>query len=372
MEDKIKKMVRKEVMNFVPYVSGKPIDEVKRELGIKGKVIKLASNENSIGVSKKVIQTLKKSLDGINRYPDSSSYILRKAIAKKHDLKTENIIMGSGTDEIIELIGKTFLNQGDEIVVSEHAFIRYKMAGELMGCKVVSVPMKNFTHDLKAMAKAVNGNTKVVFIANPNNPTGTYNTVEEVREFFVYIESNRLNPLVVFDEAYYEYARVQKNYPETILLLEKYPNIVILRTFSKIHSLAGLRAGYGIAAPEVISYLDRIRPPFNINLLAQIAALEALSDNAQIRESVRLVEKEKKYLYSEITKLKLNYIQSAANFILIDVSIKTGQEVFQELLKKGVIVRAMDEYGFPNHIRVTIGLTEENSIFISALKKILL
>jgi len=367
----IEKLVRKEVLNFQPYIPGKPIEELKRELKIKGEIIKLASNENPLGPSKEVIKAIKESARNVYIYPDGSSFNLRKIVAKKHELTQQEIIFGSGTDELIELIGKTFFNPEDEIIVSEHAFIRYKMAGELMGSKVISVPMKNFKHDLSAMAKAITSKTKAIFVANPNNPTGTYNTKAEVEEFLKSVFSSQSSALIVFDEAYYEYARVERDYPETINFYRKYKNIIILRTFSKIYGLAGLRVGYAIANPEIVSFIDRIRPPFNVNSIAQAVVEKALKDTKNLKESLKLVEEGKKYLYSELEKIGLKFVPSSANFILIDVSPNKGFDIFQSLLKLGIIVRAMDEYDFPNHIRVTIGKPEENKKFIDGLRKVL-
>jgi histidinol-phosphate aminotransferase len=244
------------------------------------------------------------------------------------------------------------------------------MAGELMGCGVITVPMKAFKHDLAAMARAVNEKTKAVFVANPNNPTGTYNTRTEVEEFLKKISSRRNPPLVIMDEAYYEYARAEKGYPETLAYLDRYPTLVVLRTFSKIYALAGLRVGYGFAAPEVVDYLDRIRPPFNINLLAQEAAIASLNDPRQVSDSLRLVLREKAYLYAELKRRAVPFIPSAGNFVLMDMSPSAGKDVFNRLLRKGVIVRAMDEYKLPNHIRVSIGLPEENRMFLRALDAI--
>jgi len=367
----IEKLVRKEVLNFQPYIPGKPIEELKRELKIKGEIIKLASNENPLGPSKEVINAIKDYAKNVNIYPDGSSFNLRKLLAQKHEITQQEIVFGSGTDELIELIGKTFFNPDDEIVVSEHAFIRYKMAGELMGSKVISVPMKNFKHDLSAMAKAITSKTKAVFVANPNNPTGTYNTKAEVEEFLKSVLGSQFSVLIVFDEAYYEYARVERDYPETINFYRKYKNIIILRTFSKIYGLAGLRIGYAIANPEIVSFIDRIRPPFNVNSIAQAVVEKALKDTKNLKESLKLVQEGKKYLYSELEKIGLKFVPSSTNFILIDVSPNKGFDVFQSLLKLGIIVRAMDEYDFPNHIRVTIGKPNENKKFIEGLRKVL-
>lgn len=361
---------RQEIKNFQPYIPGRPIEEVKKKYNLRN-VYKLASNENPLGCSKKVVSILKSLVSSFHRYPEGSSLILRQKIAEKFNISPEEVIIGAGTDELIELIAKTYISKDDNIVISEHAFIRYKMAGELMGCSIVNVPMKNFTHNLDEMARKVTSNTKAVFIANPNNPTGTYNTTDEFFKFLNYLKFKKLYPIVVIDEAYYEYARVYKDYPDSLKLRKIYPNILILRTFSKVYGLAGLRVGFGISRKEIIRELDRVRPPFNVSVVAQYVASKALDDEEHITKSVELVVKEKEFLYKELERISLNYIPSAANFILIDVSPHLGKEVFQKLLKYGIIVRAMDEYDFLNHIRVTIGTHKENLLFIKALKNII-
>ncbi|MFA5859544.1 MAG: histidinol-phosphate transaminase [Elusimicrobiota bacterium] len=366
----MKKIMRQELENFEPYKPGKPISEVKRELGLVN-VIKLASNENPLGPSKKAVTAICKAAKNSFLYPDGGSYELRKKIADKFDLDINCIIMGSGTDEIIELIGKAFFNKSDNIVISEHAFIRYKMAADLMGCKTIEVPMKDFTHDLYAMATKVNNKTKAVFIANPNNPTGTYNSKNEVEKCITTVRKRNPETLVVLDEAYYDYAVVQKDYPRALPgFVNKYSNVVVLRTFSKVYALAGLRVGFGVAGRGITETINRIRPPFNVNIIAQEAAVAALDDNAHVKRSVAMVEKGKKYFYSELRKLGLTFIPSAANFILVDVTPKLGRDVFVQLMKKGVIARAMDEYKYSGYIRITIGTDEQNRFAISKFKEI--
>lgn len=363
-------LVREEIKNFQPYLPGKSIDEIKKKFKLKT-VYKLASNENSLGSSKKIKNVPLKILKNIFRYPEGSSLILREKIAKKYKISPDEVIIGAGTDELIELVAKTYLSKEDNIIVSEHAFIRYKMAGELMGSEVISTPMKNFTHDLSSMVEKVNQKTKIVFIANPNNPTGTYNTHSEFKTFLTTLMEKKFYPIVVVDEAYYEYARVEKDYPDSLSLRNLYPNLLILRTFSKVYGLAGLRVGYGISRKEIISAMDRVRPPFNVSSIAQYIASFIFDDEKHITMSVHSVTKEKNFLYKELDNLGIPYIPSAGNFILIDVSPYTGQLVFNELLKLGVIVRAMDEYDFPHHIRVTVGVRKENIVFLSSLKKVL-
>ena len=362
----MRNFVRKNVLNFQPYIPGKPIDDVKREFNLK-EVVKLASNENPLGPSPASVSSIKKVLNKINIYPDGYCFELRKKIAAIYNVGENQIIFGNGTDEIIELIGKTFLNPEDEIIVSEHAFIRYKMAGDLMGCKVIEVPMKNYKHDLNAMANAVTKKTKIVFIANPNNPTGTYNTKDEFEMYFSKLSILNSQLLTFIDEAYAEYVD-EKDYPLGLSSLKKGLNVMFSRTFSKIYGLAGLRIGYGVASSEIISYIERVRPPFNVSSVAQAGAIASLDDNQHIRKSKELVSHEKKYLYEELKKIGLDYIPSVANFILVNVKID-GRIIFEKLLRKGVIVRAMDEYGLKNFVRVTIGTSMQNRKFIKEVTK---
>jgi len=361
---------RKEIKNFQPYIPGRPIEEIKNKFGLKN-VYKLASNENPIGCSKKAKKVLNNLVDLLHRYPEGSSLILREAIAEKFNLSVNEVIIGAGTDELIELVAKTYLSKDENIVLSKHSFIRYQMAGELMGCRVISVPMKNYTHDLEAMLKKVDKKTKIVFIANPNNPTGTYNTHYELEKFLKNLLNKKLYPIVVIDEAYYEYARVFDDYPDSLALRTLYPNLIILRTFSKIYGLAGLRVGFGISRKEIISDLDRVRPPFNVSVVAQYVAKEVLCEDKHIKKSLDLVIKEKIFLCKELDKLRLEYVPSATNFILVNLYPYKGDFIFQKLLTKGIIVRSMEEYDFPYCIRVTIGTHKENLLFVRSLKKIL-
>jgi len=360
----IEKLVRKNVLDFQPYLPGKPIEEVKRELGL-ARVDKLASNENPLGPSPRAVSAMKKFLNRVNLYPDGSGFYLKKVLAKRLKVKPENIILGSGTDEIIEIIGKTFLNPIDEIVVSEHAFIRYEMAGELMGCQVRKAPMKNFRHHLEAMKEAISPKTKIIFIANPNNPTGTYVTEKEVEKFMNDLPEEIM---VVFDEAYREYV-TRKDYPKTLPYVKQGRMVIVLRTFSKIYGLAGLRIGYGVGKSKLIEFMERIRPPFNTNSLAQIAALASLSDETHVRRSRSLVVKERKYLEENLAKMGIEFIPSVANHILLKVG--NGQKVFERLLKKGIIVRPMVEYDLPEFIRVSIGLPQQNKRFINVLREVM-
>ncbi|AKL98650.1 histidinol-phosphate transaminase [Endomicrobium proavitum] len=369
----IKKIIRKSCIGFEPYVAGKPVETLKRELGIKN-IVKLASNENPLGPSPKAIKAIKDNLNKIFFYPDSNSYELKKALSERYRLPVGNIFTGAGGDEIIELVAKLFFNSSDEIVISKHAFIRYAMAVQLMGSKAVIVPMKDgYSHDLKAMFKAVTPKTKAVFITNPNNPTGTYNTKAELSAFLKALpkNSNGVKPLVILDEAYFEYAKLKKDYPDGLEFLKDNPNLIVFRTFSKVYALAGLRVGYGFANEVVVDFIERTRPPFNVNLLAQAAAVASIKDGAQVKKGQTLAKKEKEYLYKEFKKLGVKYLDSAANFILFNSSPLKGKELFAKMLGEGVITRAMDEYELSSWVRVTVGLHKENELFVKKLKKIM-
>ncbi len=370
----ISAMIRPEVRHFEPYLPGKPIEEVRRELGLK-KIIKLASNENALGTSPKAARAIADSAKFSFRYPEGPGTLLKRAIAKKLGVNFEEVILGAGSDEIIEILGKTFFKPGDEIIVSAHAFIRYKMAGDLMGAKTVTVPMKDFKHDLKAMALKINSKTKAIFIANPNNPTGTYSSDSDLREFIEIYRArtgrSKTPPFAVFDEAYYEFAKkMAGDYPDTIKYFKENSNFMVLRTFSKAYGLAGLRIGYGIGKSEAVSAMDRVRPPFNVATTAQAGAIAALDDQAHIQRSVKAASEGMDYVVRELEKIGIPYLCSAGNFILIDVAPRKGKDVFKALLKKGVIVRAMDEYGFTERVRVSIGKMEENKFFIQKLKEL--
>jgi histidinol-phosphate aminotransferase len=351
---------RPEIRGFEPYTPGRSAEQIKREFGLK-RVVKLASNENPLGPPRGARAALRRAADQAHLYPDGFGGALRRALAARLKVKPTQVILGAGSDEIIEVLAKAYLGPGDEIVVSENAFIRYRMAGELMGARVVAAPTKNMTHDLEAMAAAVTGKTKFVFVANPNNPTGTYNTREEVEEFLITLPAR---VVAVMDEAYFEYARARKDYPDSLDFFRAGRNLVCLRTFSKIHGLAGLRVGYGVAPEAMVETLDRVRPPFNVSSPAQAAALAALADKSHAARSLRLVKAEKARLEKALAALRTEWVPSAANFLLINVAPLRGEDVFRALLKKGVIIRAMDEYGFPNHVRVTVGLPRENDLFL--------
>lgn len=343
-----------------PYVPGKPIEELERELGIRDSV-KLASNENPIGPSPFAIEAIRGKEAGLNRYPDGGGYFLRKAIAEHLSVDMDTIILGNGSNELIDIAVRTYMRPGDEAVIAHPSFIVYSMSVQSVGCKPILIPLKDYRHNLDAMLNAVNEKTRLLFIANPNNPTGTINSKEE---FDHLMENIPEGILVIVDEAYYEYV-TDPDYADSMKWFRHGRDILILRTFSKIHGLAGLRIGYGIAGKEIITEMNRLRPPFNTNSLGQIAALAALADREHISRSRMINEEGKIFLYRELDGLNMPYVPTEANFIYIPV--KDSLSIYEALLKRGVIIRPMG----PEAIRVTIGLPEENRRFIEALKSVL-
>ncbi len=357
-------LVRKNILNVMPYVAGKPIEETKRQLALKD-VIKLASNENPLGASPLALSAIKKNLPGINRYPDSSSFYLKKRLSKYLNLEPSNLVLGNGSDELIDVIIKTFVEEDENIVTAETTFLEYKIIAQVNNRKIITVALRYFKYDLEAIKKNINKKTKLIFIANPNNPTGTYVTKYELQEF---MNSLGQNIILVLDEAYDTFIDVD-DFPNSLSYL-KTANIIVLKTFSKAYGLAGLRIGYAIARPEFISYMERARQPFNVNLLAQAAATAALGDKNFLRKTRKIILEGKNYLYDQLSRLGIAYVPSAANFILIDTG-KDGAGIFKDMLKYGVIVREMKQYGLKNFIRVTIGTKKENERFIKVFKKVL-
>ncbi|NMB39323.1 MAG: histidinol-phosphate transaminase [Firmicutes bacterium] len=356
---------RKEILNIEPYIPGKHIDEVKREFGLT-EIIKLASNENPLGASNKVQSTIAESLPHIHQYPDGNSTELRQKLAAHLQCSPNNLIVGNGSDEILKLIGEAYLSPADQVIIAEPTFSEYRFVANLMGAGIKLVPLRQYRHDLESMLAQVNKKTKIVFICNPNNPTGTAVTEQELRKFLSQLPQNILT---VIDEAYYEYVTA-KEYPQTISLLKQYPNIIITRTFSKVYALAALRIGYAVADNEIIQTLNRVKEPFNVNLIAQIAAEVSLGDKEHVRQSIAVNEQGKQYLYQKLSALGLEYVATEANFILINVK-QDANSLFQRLLKKGVIVRSTDCFKLPEHIRVTVGTMEQNQRFIKALEEVL-
>ncbi|HEV2493040.1 MAG TPA: histidinol-phosphate transaminase [Terriglobia bacterium] len=346
-----------------PYPPGKPVEEVERELGRTA--IKLASNENPLGPSPRALEAIRRSLDKVHLYPDGHGYYLRQKLARIHGLDMEQIILGAGSTDLIELVGKTFLTAGDEGITSESAFYIYRLAIEEMGAGLVLTPMRDMTFDLAAMARAVTQRTKVIYLGNPNNPTGTMFTAEELDRL---LDALPPRVLVVLDEAYADYVP-HPDYSHSLDYVRAGRNVLVLRTFSKVHGLAGLRIGYGMGHPELIEALNRIRSPFNANSVAQAAALAALDDRDHVSRSVESNLREMKFVTEELTLLGVHYTPSVANFLLIDTG-RDCTEDFVRLLHEGVIVRPMKLYGFPTSLRVTIGTHQDNERFLEALRRV--
>ncbi len=357
------KYANPQLRDLVSYEPGKPVEDLARELGIPpDKIIKLASNENPLGPSPKARQAMIETLDRAHFYPDGGGYYLREAIAENLGLTMGHVILGCGSNEIIEFVGHAYLQPGDEVVVAEHSFAVYRLMAQLFGAKVIDVPDPNFVHDLDAMLAAVTPRTKEIFIANPNNPTGTMVGQAEIDRFMERVPEH---VMVVFDEAYFEFLDEP---PEVLKFVRAGRNVVVLRTFSKIQGLANLRIGYGLAAPEVIDVLQKARQPFNANGIAQAGALAGLRDTGHMEMTRRVTKEGRNFLQSEFLGMGLEYVPSHANFVLVRVG--DGKRVFDTLLRRGIIVRAMGSYGLPEWIRVSVGTMPQNEAFIAALKEI--
>ena len=348
-----------------PYQGGKPIEEVQREFGIED-IIKLASNENPIGPSPMAQEAIKRAAAQVNQYPDGNAFHLKNEHAEHLGITPEYLIFGNGSNDVLQIVGETYISPGDEVIYSESAFLVYMLVAIICGAKSVVTPRRDYAHDAEAMADAVTDATKAIFIANPNNPTGTMLTKAEIERFMARVPED---VIVVFDEAYYEYVE-RPDYPQTLSYVKEGRNVIITRTFSKIYGLAGLRIGYGIAKPAIIEMMNRVRQPFNCNLIAQAAGRAALNDADHVRRSLESNAAGKIYLYEALTRLGLKYVETEGNFILVQLG-RSGQEVADALMRKGVIVRPVAAYGFPNSVRATIGKPDENERFITALREVL-
>jgi histidinol-phosphate aminotransferase len=357
---------RPNIQSISPYIPGKPIEEVRRELGLRGQIIKLASNENPLGPSPLAVMALRRKLKEIHLYPDDGCFALSKRLASFLGVNEEQLIFGNGSVDVIDFITKTFVAPGDHVVIAEGAFIMYKIAAKMADAKATMIPLKDYVHDLDAMAAAVTPQTKVVYIANPNNPTGTMLNESQVKSFMKKIPESCV---VVFDEAYSEYID-RPDFPNTIKLLKDWPNAIVLHTFSKIYGLAGLRVGYGVGDPELISQVRKVRLPFNISLAGQVACLAALDDSKHLARSKKINTEGKEYLYKQFQSLGIAYVPSEGNFILIDPKVDS-QIIFLSLQKLGVIVRPIKNYGYQTELRVTIGTARHNKKLIGALKQVL-
>lgn len=351
---------------ITPYPPGKPIEELEREYGISGS-IKLASNENPLGPSPKALAAIQAEMGKLNRYPDGSGFYLRKRLSEKFGLPFDGILLGNGSNEIIELVIRAFLTPGDEVVMPAPSFLLYKLVVLWMGGKPVPIPLDNLDIDLRAMAGAVTPRTKIIFLTNPNNPTGTVFGKDDFETFRASIPPETI---IVLDEAYIEFNRDPRTPSGADYVGTEGAPVIVLKTFSKAYGLAGLRIGYGVMDPEIAAFLNRVRQPFNTGLLSQAAALAALDDEDFLARTLEVTWSGMEYLYGELEKMGLNYVPSQANFFLIEMPCE-AKRVFEAMLRQGVIVRSMASYGMDRFIRINAGLREENERFVRTLQRVL-
>lgn len=362
-----KEFFKEHIHSIRPYEPGKPIKELEREMGLR-RIIKLASNENPLGPSRKALRAVRRALAEIHLYPEGASPELVQKLSEELSVTPNQILIGNGSNEIIELLARGFLSKGDEVISSEYSFLVYPILTQVCGAKFVQVPMtKDYRYDLKGILNAITERTKLIFIANPNNPTGTYVSQQEVEEFIAKVPKH---VVLCFDEAYVDFVEAQ-DFPHMLFHVKtEKPNIIVLRTFSKAYGLAGLRVGYAVAAPEMIGYLHKIRQPFNVNSIAQTAAAAAVTDRFFLWRTKLLVSTGRRFFYKRLKKLGISFLPSQANFVLMNVG-RDANEVFQALLKHGMIIRSMKAYGLGTWIRVTIGRRSENAQFFRLLKNYL-
>lgn len=354
-----------DILHLAPYQPGKPTEQLERELGVRN-AVKLASNENPAGPADGVRAALNEAQAGARLYPDANGFDLKGALGEHLGVATERITLGNGSNDVLDLLARVFVTPGDEVVFSEYAFLVYPLVTKATAGTAVVVPARDWGHDLPAMADAVGERTKLVFIANPNNPTGTYN---DARTLEAFLERIPVNVVVVLDEAYCEYVE-RDDYPNGLDYLDRFPNLVVTRTFSKIYGLAGLRVGYAVASAEITDLLNRVRQPFNVNHLAQKAAVAALADSEHVARCRELNSRGLDHLARLCDAMGLSYIPSVANFITVDFGSRAS-EVYEALLRQGIIVRPVSNYGMPHHLRITIGLSEDMDALEHALKRVL-
>jgi histidinol-phosphate aminotransferase len=362
---KIEKLARKGILEITPYIAGRSIEEVEREFGAK-RWVKLASNENLLGPSPKAIQAIRKELPNIYLYPEGPSPILRQALARKFSLPEGMVVVSNGADNLILMIANAFIDEGDEVVMADPTFPVYTNVTQIMGGKPIKVGLKDFTHDLDSMLRKVNRKTKLVIVCNPNNPTGTIVSAESLNSFLPKLPKR---VIVVLDEAYGDFVE-DPSYPNGLDHIKRRAQVITLRTFSKVYGLAGLRIGYALGREDLIDCLYQVRDPFPVHRLAQVAAVAALDDRDHAVRSIQLVYEGRRYLYKELEKMGLSYVPSQANFIFVDFE-RDSEDVFQALLREGIIIRPGKTWGYPNSARVTIGRMEDNRRFIRALRKIM-
>jgi histidinol-phosphate aminotransferase len=356
--------LRNFVKNIRPYKPGKPIEEVIKELGLAGDIIKLASNENPLGTSPRAIKAMSEHIEDSYLYPDDNCFYLKNKLSEKFGVPVSNTIVGSGSVELIELIFKAYVNPGDEVIMSEPSFIMYKIACQIFGGERVSIPLKDHKHDIEAMVKNINKKTKIIIVDNPINPTGT---IIEKKTMDYFVKNVPETVILVIDEAYHEYIKTPE-YPNGLDYAKN--NIAILHTFSKIYGLAGLRVGYGFSSEEIIGAMMKVRLPFNVNRIAQIAAAAALDDENFVQLSRQNNEQGKEFLYRELARLDLEFTPTYGNFILVDFK-RDAKELFEAAQRKGVIMRTVYEYGLSTSLRITIGSPSQNEKLIKTLEEIL-
>jgi histidinol-phosphate aminotransferase len=352
-----------QLREIIVYQPGKPIEETARELGLDpDTIVKLASNENPLGPSPKAMAAMYVALEKGHLYPDGGGFGLCKAIATKLGLAPENIILGNGSNEVLEFLGHAFVNPGEDVVTSQFAFIVYKLIATSFGARTIEVLSPDYQQDLDGILTAITPKTRLIFIPNPNNPTGTLLSQKAIDDFMSRVSEN---VIVVFDEAYFEFL---DDPPDTLKFVRQGRNIVVLRTFSKIHGLAGLRIGYALAAVDLVQVLHKTRQPFNVNSIAQVGALAALEDDEHLRDTKRVIDEGRAYLHEQFAKMRIPFVPGTANFVMVKVG--DGHALFEKLLRQGVIVRPLNGYGLSEWVRISVGTMEENEKFIAALKKV--
>ncbi len=359
------KLAQPGITELSPYQPGKPVEELERELGITD-IIKLASNENPLGPSSVVTENISRQLTELARYPDGSAYQLKDKLQEKFGIDPSMVTVGNGSNDVLELVARVFLGPGLEAIVSEHSFVVYPLVTKSLGADLTVIPATDFGQDLKTTLATISERTRIVFIANPNNPTGTWLNKQSLLSF---LDAVPEDVLVVLDEAYAEYV-AEPDYPNGLELVSDYSNLIVTRTFSKAYGLAGLRIGYAVSHPAIADLMNRVRQPFNVNAMSLAAALVALDDEAHLQESIRVNNEGMKILTEACGQLGLDYIPSVGNFLTIDFG-RDAMPIYEGLLREGVIVRPIGVYGMPNHLRVTIGLPEENARFVDSLQKVL-
>ncbi len=361
----VTRLARRGILELKPYIPGKPFEEVQRELGLK-ELVKLASNENSTGPSPEALRAIEEELGNICRYPDPSCTLLKRALAERLGVTAGMITLSNGCDNIIHMIAAAFVNEGDEVIMAEPSFPVYESVTRIMGGRPVPVPLKNHTHDLEGMAKRIGPRTKLFFVCNPNNPTGTLVPKEALNRFLAHLPDHLV---VILDEAYFDYVS-EKDYPDGLSALRRDLNLITLRTFSKIYGLAGLRIGFAVADGDLIGLMERVREPFPVNRFAQAAALAALKDEDHMKGVFRINEEGKAFFYGEFERLDIDYVPTQANFIFVDFK-RDSQKIYNALLKEGMIIRPGSIWDYPTSARITIGTMDENRRFIEKLEEVL-